>query len=92
LVADTHRPKLAPVGYLLPMVATDGRIEVVFDAGFGATWAGVPPDLQQAVFLLAGQYYEQRNEFSGAPVGLPYPVQALIERWRTVRVLGGGAA
>lgn len=92
LVVDTHRPKLAAVGYLLPMVPTDGRIEVLFDAGFGATWAGVPADLQQAVFLLAGQYYEQRNDFTGAAAGLPYPVQALIERWRTVRVLGGGAA
>ena len=92
LVVDTHRPKLAAVGYLLPMVPTDGRIEVEFDAGFGAVWTAVPPDLQQAVFLLAGQYYEQRNEFSNVPAGLPYPVQALIERWRTVRVLGGGAA
>ncbi len=92
LVVDSQRPKLAAVGYLLPMVPTDGRIEIVFDAGFGATWAGLPPDLQQAVFLLAGQYYEQRNEFATAPAGLPFPVQALIERWRTVRVLGGGAA
>jgi uncharacterized phiE125 gp8 family phage protein len=92
LVADAQRPKLAAVGYLLPMVPTDGRIEVLFDAGFSATWAGVPPDLQQAVFLLAGQYYEQRNDFTGATAGLPFPVQALIERWRTVRVLGGGAA
>lgn len=92
LVVDTHRPKLAAVGHLLPMVPTDGRIEILFDAGFGAAWAAVPPDLQQAVFLLSGQYYEQRNEFSGAPAGLPHPVQALIERWRTVRVLGGGSA
>ncbi|MGV8987301.1 MAG: head-tail connector protein [Cypionkella sp.] len=92
LVVDTHRPKLAPSGYLLPMVPTDGRIEILFDAGFGTTWAGVPADLQQAVFLLAGQYYEQRNDFTGASAGLPHPVQALIERWRTVRVLGGGAA
>ena len=92
LVVDTHRPKLAAVGYLLPMVPTDGRIEILFDVGFGAVWTAVPPDLQQAVFLLAGQYYEQRNDFTAAPVGLSYPVQALIERWRTVRVLGGGAA
>ena len=92
LVPDTHRPKLAASGYLLPMVPTDGRIEVVFDAGFGATWALVPPDLQQAVYLLASHYYEHRNEFAEVPPGLPYPVQALIERWRIVRVLGGGAA
>ena len=92
LGADFQRPKLAAVGYLLPNVPTDGRVEIVFDAGFGAVWAQVPADLQQAVLLLAAQYYEQRNEFTGASVGLPQPVQALIERWRTVRVLGGGAA
>ncbi|MFM2349346.1 MAG: hypothetical protein RIR04_312 [Pseudomonadota bacterium] len=92
LAADFQRPKLAAVGYLLPNVPTDGRVEIVFDAGFGAVWAEVPADLQQAVMLLAGQYYEQRNDFTGAVAGLPQPVQALIERWRTVRVLGGGAA
>ena len=92
LVQDTHRPKLAAAGYVLPVVPIDGRIEIVFAAGFGATWANVPPDLQQAVFLLAAQYNEHRNEFAEAQPGLPYPVQALIERWRTVRVLGGGSA
>ena len=92
LVQDTHRPKLASAGYLLPAVPTEGRVEVVFDAGFGAAWANVPPDLQQAVFLMAGHFYEHRNEFAEAAPGLPYPVQALIERWRIVRVLGGGSA
>ena len=84
--------EIAASGYLLPMVPSDGRIEVVFDAGFGAVWALVPPDLQQAVYLLASHYYEHRHEFAEVPPGLPYPVQALIERWRIVRVLGGGAA
>lgn len=92
LIQDNHRPKLAAAGFLLPTAPADGRIEVVFDAGFGATWAQVPPDLQQAVFLMAGHYYEHRNEFAEATPGLPYPVQALIERWRTVRVLGGASA
>lgn len=92
LIQDNHRPKLAAAGYLLPTAPTDGRIEVVFDAGFGAAWASVPPDLQQAVFLMAGHFYEHRNEFAEATPGLPYPVQALIERWRTVRVLGGASA
>ncbi len=92
LVQDTHRPKLAATSYLLPMVPNAGRTEVVFDAGFGAPWANVPPDLQQAVYFLASHYYEHRNEFADVPPGLPHPVQALIERWRTVRVLGGGSA
>lgn len=92
LVADMARPKLAAVGVLLPTVPMDGRAEVEFTAGFGAVWSAVPADLAQAVLLLAAEYYESRHETAAAPAGLPRAVQALIERWRTVRVLGGGAA
>ena len=91
LVVDMARPKLAAVGVLLPVVPMDGRAEVVFTAGFGAAWGAVPADLAQAVLLLAAQYYEDRHD-SGQAAGLPRAVQVLIERWRTVRVLGGGAA
>lgn len=91
LVPDLHRPKLAAVGLLLPQVPMDGRAEVVFDAGFGATWAEVPADLAQAVMLLAAEYYELRVVAEGRETGLPHAVQALIERWRNVRVLGGRA-
>lgn len=90
LVRDAHRPKIVATGHLLPMVPSDGRIEVDFTAGFGL-WAAVPADLAQAVFLLAAEYYEMRHE-GGMRTGdgLPQAVQALVARWRTVRVLGGG--
>lgn len=90
LVPDTHRPRLAAAGVLLPVVPVDGRAEVVFDAGFGP-WSAVPADLAQAVQMLAAEFYEQRHEV-GTVLGLPFAVQALIERWRNVRVLGGGSA
>ena len=77
---------------LLPVVPTDGVVEVVFDAGFGAVWATVPADLGQAVLLLAAEFYEQRHDSALRASGLPFTVQALIERWRTVRVLGGGGS
>lgn len=92
LIPDMHRPKLVAAGILLPVVPTDGSAEVVFDAGFGAAWAAVPADLAQAVMLLAAEFYEQRHDSALRASGLPFTVQALIERWRTVRVLGGGAA
>jgi uncharacterized phiE125 gp8 family phage protein len=92
LVADTHRPKLAGKGTSLPSVPADGRVEVVFTAGFGAGWPDVPADLRQAVLLLAAEYYEHRSEMGLREQGLPFGIMALIERWRTVRVLGGGAA
>lgn len=91
LVPDLHRPKLVALGILLPTVPMDGRAEVVFDAGFGAVWAEVPADLAQAVILLAAEYYEVRQVGEGREAGLPFAVQALIERWRTVRILGGKA-
>jgi len=92
LMPDMHRPRLTGVGGSLPVVPTEGRVEVVFDAGFGTTWDAVPADLGQAVILLSAEYYEQRHMAGAHEGGLPFGVQALIERWRTVRVLGGGAA
>lgn len=92
LVADTHRPKLVAVSGALPAIATGGAVEIRFDAGFGAAWADVPPDLAQAVMLLAAEFYETRHDAGDRTGGLPLAVQALTERWRTVRVLGGGGA
>lgn len=89
LMPDTHRPRLVAAGMLLPDVPEDGRAVVVFDAGYGADWANVPADLAQAVMLLAAEFYERRHD-GGQAQGLPFGVQVLIERWRTVRVLGGG--
>lgn len=91
LVPDMQRPKIAAMGALLPGVPVGGTVEVVFSAGFGPTWADIPVDLAQAVFLLAAQYHESRCE-QGVGQAMPFGVMALIERWRTVRVLGGGAA
>jgi uncharacterized phiE125 gp8 family phage protein len=90
LLKDRHRPKLVATGLLFTAVPTDGRLEIVFDAGFGTDWADIPADLAQAVLLLAAQYYEARHD--GQVAGLPLAVQSLIEPWRNVRVLGGGAA
>jgi uncharacterized phiE125 gp8 family phage protein len=92
LVADMQRPKLVAAGILLPTVPNEGKIELVFDAGFGTDWGAVPSDLAQAVILLAAEFYENRNDQSQRSYGLPATVQMLIERWRTVRVLGGGGA
>lgn len=91
LVRDQHRPKLMPRGSVLPAAPEDGRIEILFEAGFGADWSAVPADLAQAVMLLAADYYENRYEPGLGAAGLPRAVTGLIERWRTVRVLGGGA-
>ncbi len=93
LVPDMHRPHLVASGTALPVVPTGGRVEVIFEAGFGAAWSLVPRDLGQAVMLLAAEYHERRHDVgAGGTAGLPFGVVSLIDRWRTVRVLGGGAA
>lgn len=89
---DSHRPRLVGAGMALPSIPTDGTVEVLFTAGFGPAWGDVPVDLAQAAFLLAAQFHENRHESTERPTALPFGVMALIERWRTVRVLGGGEA
>lgn len=91
LEQDTHRPHLNSAGACLPSIPLGGRAEITFDAGFGASWDAVPEDLAQAVFLLAGHYYEHRSEASSGASAMPFGVSALLERWRTVRILGGAA-
>lgn len=86
LIVDLHRPRIAG----LPGIPTDGRMVVEFDAGFGPAWGDVPADLQQAVLLLAAEFYEHRHDDGTASAGLPLGVVTLIERWRQVRILGGG--
>lgn len=91
LVPDTHRPSLASRGTALPSIPTGGWAEIIFEAGFGTVWADVPADLQQAVLMLAAEYHEHRHEFGMREAALPFGILSLIERWRTVRILGGGA-
>ncbi len=91
LVPDISRPRLQAIGGCLPGVPSDGRAEIDFTAGFGPAWSDLPVDLAQAVFLLAAQYYELRHEGIGGAQAIPFGVMALIEPWRTVRVLGGRA-
>lgn len=90
LIPDLHRPRLAGRGTALPMIPNDGLVKVVFEAGFGMAWTDLPVDLRQAVLLLAGEYYEHRHDDGAQTAGLPFGVVTLIERWRTVRILGGG--
>lgn len=86
----TQRPQVVATGVVLPHVPRRGGVEIRFTAGFGA-WSDVPPDLAQAVMLLATRYYEDRS-FEGSASAMPFGVSALIERWRAVRSLAGSRA
>lgn len=92
LQPDMHRPRLVPKGTLLPAIPTAGTAIVRFEAGFGSTWGDLPADLGQAVLLLAAHFYEFRNDTAQGQGCMPFGVTSLIERYRTIRLLGGGVA
>jgi len=86
---DMQRPRLRPVGNMLPSVPARGAVRIGFEAGFAATWGELPSDLGQAVLLLAAHYYEYRSETSLGNGCMPFGVTSLIERYRTVRIFAG---
>ncbi|WP_424942902.1 head-tail connector protein [Aliiroseovarius crassostreae] len=92
LEKDLHRPKLVSTGICLPAIPVAGEVEIAFDAGFGANWSDIPADLAQAVLMLAAYYYENRSEAGLNQGNLPYGVTALVEKYRVVRLFGGGGA
>lgn len=91
LERDPHCPRVRSVGARLPAVPYAGMAEVVLTAGFGAAWGDIPADLRQAVLLLAAHYYEYRDETALSEGCMPFGVASLIERYRVVRLYGGGA-
>ncbi|MEO1139188.1 MAG: head-tail connector protein [Pseudomonadota bacterium] len=90
LEPDTQRPVLRAAGICLPSIPSGGVAEIVFIAGYSNTWGGLPADLGQAVVLLAAHYYENRHETRLGDSNMPFGVTNLIERYRTVRLFGGG--
>ncbi len=82
---DSARPRLMPTGNYLPEVPVNGSAVISFDAGYGI-WSDIPSDLRQAVFLLAANYYENRNDLGKASGQMPFGVAALLEPYRDVRL------
>jgi len=92
LQKDDHRPKLLAASGNLPVIPIGGSAEVIFTAGFGTVWEDLPADVTHAVMLLAAHYYEHRDVGGAGNDVMPYGVTSLIERYRTVRILGGAAS
>jgi uncharacterized phiE125 gp8 family phage protein len=88
LVTDMHCPCVVPTAVALPTLGAGRFAEIEFLAGYSETWDGLPPDLGQAVLMLAGAFFGQNEE---ASAGFPAGVSALIEPYRTLRLRGAGA-
>ncbi|WP_323371754.1 head-tail connector protein [Anianabacter salinae] len=89
LEPDGQRPRLVSAGLHLPLVPMGGSVEITFEAGYGASFDDLPPDLGQAVLTLAAHFYENRGSAPGED-GIPFTVSLLIDRYRTVRLFGEG--
>ncbi len=92
LVKDTHRPRIVSKLSGLPAIPVSGHAKVQVIAGFGPNWGDIPADLAQAVMLLAAHFYDNRLDYTGQRHAMPFGVSALIERFRNIRVFGGGTA
>jgi len=90
LEKDTHRPSLVASTLVLPTIPVNGSAEIYFTAGYGTAWADVPADLARGVFLLAAHYYEHRHETATDMSQMPFGIASLLERFRDVRLFGGG--
>lgn len=91
LEVDSQRPRMRPLGALLPVVPTGGSVRIGFNAGYAADWGGLPADLGQAVLLLAAHYYEYRNETALSDGCMPFGVTSLIQRYRPMRISLGNS-
>lgn len=86
LEQDSLAPRLHPQSGCLPELQQGARMEVTLVAGFAASWDGVPPDLAQAVLMLAAHFYEYRNDTGLHGGCMPFGVSSLIERYRSLRL------
>lgn len=86
---DMQRPRVRPLGTMLPNIPQKGAVRIGFVAGFAVTWGDLPSDLAQAILMLAGHYYEFRYEVGLGDGCMPFGVTSLIERYRTVRIFAG---
>ncbi|WP_282151496.1 head-tail connector protein [Ruegeria atlantica] len=89
LEKDAQRPRLRPVGALMPKMPKGGSVRIDFAAGMAMDWGGLLADLGQAVLLLAAHYYEYRDETALGAGCMPFGVTSLIQRYRTVRFGAG---
>lgn len=84
---EQGRPaRLMPGISVLPALSEGQVARIAFTAGYGDEAVDVPADLRQAVTLLAAEFYEHRLGGGFSEGGFPPAVEALIHRFRPVRL------
>jgi len=86
-IARAGQPRIGTrKGQIRPTIPADGYAAVTFTAGYGTGWTDIPPDLRQAVTLLAAHYYEHREAATDPLAVLPFGVVSLIAPYRPIRL------
>ncbi len=92
LLPDMQRPAIEALSGALPAIGAGGTVRIGFLAGYGPDWSDLPADLSHAVLMLAAHYYEFRHDTGLGSGCMSFGVTALIERFRTVRLMAGSRA
>lgn len=71
-------------GGVLPLPPNGGKAEILFDAGYGLVGSAVPGEIRQAVLILAGHLYQNRDGDNDAT--FPAMVSSLIAPHHVLRV------
>ena len=56
-------------------------VEIIYSAGYGASGSYVPKPLKQAMFLVLGHLYENREQVGDIRYELPFGVDHLISNY-----------
>lgn len=86
LKPDAHYPAIVSLTGRLPAPPQGGSTEIEITAGYGADWDMLPADLQQAVLMLAVDYFEIQGD---GHVGISGHVLAILQRYRPVSLRAG---
>lgn len=84
---NEHRPGVVLLeGYSWPTVSlyAANPIKITFTCGYGAAGTAVPPAIRQAMLLLIGHWYEERQIASIGHMisSMPFAVNALLANYR----------
>ncbi|MEM7176571.1 MAG: hypothetical protein AAF503_02600 [Pseudomonadota bacterium] len=71
-------------GGVLPLIPHGGKAEILFEAGYGLAGSTVPGEIRQAVLILAGHLYQNREGDNDAT--FPAMVSSLIASHHVLRV------
>lgn len=71
-----------------PTYCRDDAVSVTFTAGYGADGSAVPLPIRQAILLLVGHWYENREavNIGNITTALPFAVDALLAPYRRIGI------